>query len=159
MAAGNINGNSTTGSAVMTPLRQHRSISANPKQQQPVLSRQSAAATTIYGDRDDSRRTAASVKLWLIRGVVQVSASCFWYRTHLITYLLTYLLTYSLTYLLTYLLNYSLTSLITYLLNYLLTYLLTHLLTYSLTYLITYLPLTYLLTYFFTYLFPYLLTP
>jgi len=76
MAAGNINGNSTTGSAVMTPLRQNRPISAHPKQQQ-FLSRQSTAATTIYGDRDDSRRTAASVKLWLIRGVVQVSARCF----------------------------------------------------------------------------------
>jgi len=76
MAAGNINGNSTTGSAVVTPLRQNRPISANPKQQ-PYLSRQSAAATTIYGDREDSRRTAASVKLWLIRGVVQVSARCF----------------------------------------------------------------------------------
>ena len=76
MAASNINGNSTTGSAVMTPLRQHHPLSANPKQQS-LLSRKSTAATTIYGDRDDGRRTAASVKLWLIRGVVQVSVRCF----------------------------------------------------------------------------------
>jgi hypothetical protein len=78
MTAGNVNGNTTTGSAVVTPLRQHRPISANPKQQ-PILSRQSAAATTMYGDREDGRRTAASVKLWLIRGVVQVSARCIHY--------------------------------------------------------------------------------
>jgi hypothetical protein len=76
MGASNINGNSTTGSAMTTSLRQHRPISANPKQQS-ILSRQSSAATTIYGDRDEGRRTAASVKLWLIRGVVQVSVTCF----------------------------------------------------------------------------------
>jgi hypothetical protein len=75
MTAGNVNGNSTTGSAVMTPLRKHRPFSANPKQQ-AILSRQSTAATAIYGGRDDGRRSAASVKLWLIRGMVQVSESC-----------------------------------------------------------------------------------
>jgi hypothetical protein len=76
MGASNINGNSTPGSTMTKSLRHHRPTSANPKQQS-IVSRQSSAATTIYGDRDEGRRTAASVKLWLIRGVVQVSARCF----------------------------------------------------------------------------------
>jgi hypothetical protein len=76
----------------VTPLRQHRPFSSNPTQQ-AILSRQSTAATAIYSGRDDGRRSAGSVKLWLIRGMVQVSERCFWYivsyRSPSIFYLLT----------------------------------------------------------------------
>ncbi|XP_033610040.1 cholecystokinin receptor type A isoform X3 [Cryptotermes secundus] len=71
MTASNINGNSTTGNAVATPLRQHRLFSTQPKQQ-PILSRQATAAPTICSGRDGNHRSAKSVKLWLFKGMVQV---------------------------------------------------------------------------------------
>lgn len=69
---GNINGGSTTGNAVITPLRHHRLFSANPAQQ-PILPRQATAATAVCSGTDGNHRTATSVKLWLFKGMVQVS--------------------------------------------------------------------------------------
>ncbi|XP_069675745.1 cholecystokinin receptor-like [Periplaneta americana] len=67
MATSNINGNSTTGSATITPLRQHRLL-----KQQQMLNRQSAGSTTLCAGRDGNNRAATSVKLWLFKGMVQV---------------------------------------------------------------------------------------
>ncbi|XP_021913919.1 gastrin/cholecystokinin type B receptor-like isoform X3 [Zootermopsis nevadensis] len=67
---GNINGGSTTGNAVITPLRHHRLFSANPSQQ-PILPRQATAATAVCSGTDGNHRTATSVKLWLFKGMVQ----------------------------------------------------------------------------------------
>jgi hypothetical protein len=72
MTANNVNGNSTTGNAAVTPLRQHRLSSIHQKPH-PILSRRATSAPKMCGGRDGSRRRATSVKLWLFKGMVQVS--------------------------------------------------------------------------------------
>jgi hypothetical protein len=72
MTASNINGNSATGNAAVTPLRQHR-LSSTHQKQHPILLRQATSAPKLCGGREGNHRNATSVKLWLFKGMVQVS--------------------------------------------------------------------------------------